>query len=351
MARRTTSLRAAVTLKRVAAHAGVSVPTASTVLNGAGGNTVVSEDTRARIVAAARDLDYRPNHHARSLKSGRSGAIGLLLDPPRHAPTNEAWLAGMSRGAEVRARDRGIDLIIIGAIPARGALDRGLDYASERKVDALLTYGAKPSLAGFDPRRLGVPMVLLWDDPHGTGLPTVAGDEAPAHHELVRHLGQLGHRRALYVGQEGDPGSRTRYQRLGAAAASTLAIDAAWVAPPPGKGWGFAELIAHYRRQVLPLAGRCIGHTAIVCHHDLLGLALQQVLWEVAPTHATRIALASFDDLFAHFGHPALTSVDLGLAAIGARAVDHALALVRGAEIDPSPLPARLIVRESSRPR
>jgi DNA-binding LacI/PurR family transcriptional regulator len=348
MARRTTALRPPVTLKRVAQLAGVSVPTASTVLNGAGGNTVVSDTTRERILEAARELDYHPNHHARSLKRGRSGAIGLLLDPPQTGST-QGWLTTIARGAEHRARELGVDLIVIGATPEIGALDRGIDRASDGRVDALLTFGGKPSLAAFDPKRLRVPLVLLWDDRYRTGLPTVVVDEGPAIQELIEHLRGLGHRRALYLGIAGDPESAARGERLRAIAGSAVEFEAAAIAPDPGGGRDLAKAIAHFRRQALPLVESCARHSAVVCYHDLVALGLQQALWEGDPAAARRLALIGFDDLYARFGHPALSSVDLGLAEVGARGVDLALALARAQRIESAPVSARLITRESSR--
>jgi len=66
------------TLKEVAAAAGVHVATASAVLNAAGGNTRVSESTRERVLAAAKQLSYVPNESARRLKQGRSNTVGFL---------------------------------------------------------------------------------------------------------------------------------------------------------------------------------------------------------------------------------------------------------------------------------
>jgi DNA-binding LacI/PurR family transcriptional regulator len=66
------------TLRSIAAAAGVHVATASSVLNGAGGNTRVSDATRIRVQEAARKLAYVPNEMARRLRTGRSNVVGLL---------------------------------------------------------------------------------------------------------------------------------------------------------------------------------------------------------------------------------------------------------------------------------
>lgn len=67
-----------VTLKEIAAAAGVHVSTASAALNPAKGNTRVGEDARARVLAAARRLGYVPNESARRLRTGTSNAVGFL---------------------------------------------------------------------------------------------------------------------------------------------------------------------------------------------------------------------------------------------------------------------------------
>ena len=96
------------TLRDVAKLAGVSPFTVSTVLNGARSSTRVSDATRERIHAAAKELGYRPNALARSLQSRRTNIIGLYfgygsLEP--HDPFHAEVLTGLQRGCEAFRKD------------------------------------------------------------------------------------------------------------------------------------------------------------------------------------------------------------------------------------------------------
>ncbi len=96
-----------ITIKDVAARAGVGFPSVSTVLNG-GGNRHVAQDTRQRILMAAQELGYRPNLVAQSMRSRRSMQIGVLLrnnsrvDPAETLAHPLAWeiVLGISEGLE-----------------------------------------------------------------------------------------------------------------------------------------------------------------------------------------------------------------------------------------------------------
>ena len=91
------------TLEQVAKRAGVSTATVSRVMNNV---TVVRESTRRRVLAAAKELDYRPNRHAQSLAGGRSRTLGIVVSNiekpvlPRHSAR------GREQGRRERIRDR-----------------------------------------------------------------------------------------------------------------------------------------------------------------------------------------------------------------------------------------------------
>lgn len=96
-----------ITIKDVAARAGVGFPSVSTVLNG-GGSRHVAEDTRQRILMAAQELGYRPNLAAQSMRSRRSMQVGVLLRNNSRVESSEtlahplAWeiVLGISEGLE-----------------------------------------------------------------------------------------------------------------------------------------------------------------------------------------------------------------------------------------------------------
>lgn len=351
-------VRAHATLKDVARRAGVSIPTVSTVLNNARGNTVVSSETRQRILSVAKELNYRPNHQARVLKTGRANAIGLLLDPPTHDEMNDAWLRAYARGAELQARAIGYDFMVIGATRNQTVLDRGAIHASQGKVDALLSPGSKPSLHDFDWRHLDVPMVLLGEDRYSTGLPHVVCDETPGHQALVAHLAGLGHRNLLWLGL--DRGGRDiaslrlaslhRFVRQ-----AGLSIVECRMPAGDRNCNTISGQVSYFREHFRRMLARSLpAYTAIITYNDLVALGAMQALWSSGRRIPQDVAVASFDDIFARLGHPALTSVSLSLAGIGSRSVDLTMEIASsGKPLEKfrgyrEVVPASLVIRDST---
>src|SRR6266516_2463053 len=97
----------AVTLRDVAERAGVSITTVSRILNGRETGVVIREETRARIVAAAADLGYKPNLHARALRGSRSSLLGVIV-----RDISDPFHTQVLRGVNEIARDRGYRLFL-----------------------------------------------------------------------------------------------------------------------------------------------------------------------------------------------------------------------------------------------
>ncbi|MEU3574619.1 LacI family DNA-binding transcriptional regulator, partial [Kitasatospora sp. NPDC036755] len=149
-----------VTLIDVARAAGVSKSTASNALGGSGR---VAEATRERIREVARELGYRPNSAARSLRRSSTGAIGLHL--PRTA-TRLDYYMNLAFGAVERAREDGLDLVLLAPGTAAGG---GL----ASRVDGLLVIDPE-----LDDR--AVPELLNAGVPVVTGERHLGGGAAPA---------------------------------------------------------------------------------------------------------------------------------------------------------------------------
>lgn len=206
----TTRGRTSVTIADVAALAGVSTSTASLAFRTTGS---ITERTRARILDAARELNYAgPNPTARSLKSGRSGIVGVVVaESIRRAfqsPVTIATMDGLSE--ELDALDVG-QLLLPGRSDGSGRSVRLLDgmpvdavvfVTRGEEFDALL-----PSL-----RARRIPMVGI-EGPHGDGISLVDIDDARGTAELARHVQGLGHRdvgvvmRTTRIGASVPPGS------------------------------------------------------------------------------------------------------------------------------------------------
>ena len=181
------------TLADVAQHAGVNSVTASIVLSGGRGNTRVSEATRQRILASARDLQYQPNALARSLRNRKTHIIGFYLSAL--IDTRNLFLSEIVSGLHAGCEQHRRDFLIHGTF--RG--DSTEDILAELlngKVDGLAVH-----VSADDPltERLAachLPVVALANPV--SHLPSVTADDAKGAQMLVEHLARQGHRAVLY---------------------------------------------------------------------------------------------------------------------------------------------------------
>lgn len=182
------------TLADVAAAAGVSVSTASLAFSGSGPIAIA---TRARVLAAAEELGYSgPSPLGRSLRSGRSGIVGVVIGDQVRRAFRDPVSVQVLDGLVGHLAQRGLGVLLIpGAPPVEGgpAVDPLVESAA---MDAaLLVWGARrddPTLAALT--RRGVP-VVLGEGPYGEGSPVVGIDDRGGTAELVRRLAADGHER------------------------------------------------------------------------------------------------------------------------------------------------------------
>ncbi|MGQ9684510.1 MAG: LacI family DNA-binding transcriptional regulator, partial [Anaerolineae bacterium] len=187
----------------VARLAGVSRATVSNVISDRSGGAVpISEETRQRVLAAVAELGYRPDARARSLRSGRSRTVGLVIPD---AANPHFW--AVVRGVEEAVRRQGCQLVL-----AFTALDpererQSLHALAERRMDGLilmLTYPGRVRSELEALRLRGGAIVAL-----GGTLPghdALFCNYAAGTADLMRHLMSLGHRRIAFVHGTARPG-------------------------------------------------------------------------------------------------------------------------------------------------
>jgi DNA-binding LacI/PurR family transcriptional regulator len=203
------------TLAAVAARAGVSASTASLAFSGTG---PVSDATRERVLQAARELNYAgPDPRARSLRRGRSGIVGVVLEERvRDAfrdPIKIATLDGISE--EIGAVDSGLLVLteVAGDGDGGGSDDAEGSDGSDRSagknpltlrdapLDAAILMGCSPrfeeSIATL--RARGVPIVAIEGDPGDPDVPIILQDNREATRRGAEHLRGLGHERVAIV--------------------------------------------------------------------------------------------------------------------------------------------------------
>ncbi|RPF26308.1 LacI family DNA-binding transcriptional regulator [Georgenia muralis] len=181
------------TIADIAARAQVSPSAVSFALNGRPG---ISPETRERILAVAKEANWRPNYAAHALSTARSGAIGVVTIREPEQPLWSAsfgghFLAGVQ--AELAERDVLLILHTVADLEAESALyDRWL---GERRVDGVLVINPEtddPRFAALE--SLDLPAVVVGDVRDRSALGCVWTDDAAATTLAVEHLAGLGHR-------------------------------------------------------------------------------------------------------------------------------------------------------------
>lgn len=323
------------TLTDVAKAAGVSVATASMVLNPGAKANKVSEERTARVREAAALLGYVGNYHARAMQVGRAETIGLALDfgVAGQAPSDEIPMGGeyfhhLTVGVEAQTHFVGYNLALIGPGTQERAVDRGIRQIQQRRLDALVV----PGVLMRSPERIqrlmkiqDLPVVLVEHDGAGS-LPVVGYDEAEGVRRAVAHLAQLGHRDLLWLGPE-SPGPRQREQHF---------ITAAWDGGLRGSSCRFADPVVQASRTVLADAALAAlaAHlakprefTAIVCYNDQTAVGAYGALMAAGLAIPRDVSVIGYDDFMAPYLVPRLTTVSHMMVQMGRRAAELALEL------------------------
>ncbi len=327
-----------VTLDEVAKVSGVSTAAVSRALNGREG---VSADVRERIRAVAASLGYRPNRAARSLASGRSGVLGLVL--PTGLNHDDTYSGRMVHAVATAAAAHDQALMVwAGTVrpegPVRDLLSTGLVDGiivtavgfGEPWIEELLDGAAAVVLVGRHPKRTEA----LW----------VGVDDAGGTAALVDHLVSTGRRRiGVITGPLERVDAADRYAAfVSAVGRHGLAFDDTLVAH------GDYSIASGYAatRSLLPAEP-----DAIVAGNDHMAVGALRALREVAKRVPEDVAVAGFDDAaVATEVEPSLTTVRQDLDAVGRLAVEHLLRRIDGQPAPDRPLvvPSPLLVRAST---
>ena len=185
--------RKSVTISDVAQMAQVSRATAARALGGYG---VVSEPVRARVLEAAGRLDYRANALARTMATGRSGTIGLIV-----GDIENSFFSLAVRGIGDCAKEAGFDLLLANSAEDLAAEKAAVDVLLSKGVDGLIVAPCQKSDRSHfdDVLARGKPLVLLDRDVPGLPVDVVAVDGDGAARMATEMLLASGHRRIAYV--------------------------------------------------------------------------------------------------------------------------------------------------------
>lgn len=331
-------------ITEVAKLAGVSTATASRVVGEV--DYPVSEATRERVLAAARQLDYVPNALARGLLKSTVPIVGVIVHDITDPYFNE-----VVRGVEDAANAAGYLVITCSSDqdPARqnsyARLLRSLRagaviFAGSGIDDGAASLELERHVAGI--RANGSAVVHL--SPHAGGPPDVGVDNVAGIAAMVAALVELGHTRiAFLAGPESLLVARERlYGYRRGLSESGLTVDEQLIV-----NGGFDR--ASGAAGVDELIGRGVEFSAIACANDLLALGALQRLAEIGRSVPDEVSVAGFDDIsIAALSAPHLSTVRLPLREMGRRGFDAALRALAGEEVKPVTLPTEVVMRDST---
>lgn len=332
---------AAPTLNDVAREAGVSLATASRVLNGS--TRKVADSYRAKVQAAAERLGYTANVSAQAIARGTSPTIALLVADIADAyfgqiasgVAQDAVAAGLIVTIAMTGRDTEREVALLRAL--RGQRPRGIVLAASRDL------GVNPALVAEIEavRAMGARVVTLGSQLPGTRM--IAYDNRAGAHALAMRLGGLGYREAVIL--SGPEQLRTSRDRL------------------VGFSAGFTDCGGRILRVVNCPISRDGGHqgmqtvlrdgiepgTLVAAVSDVVAIGAMSALRDAGRAPGTDVAVAGFDDIVTSRDiTPGLTTVRVPLEEIGARALR---AVIEDEWDQLDPLRLEVIVRGSTPPR
>jgi LacI family transcriptional regulator, galactose operon repressor len=336
------------TIQELAERTGVSVATVSRALNG---SYEVSEATRERILALARELDYTPSAAARTLQSSRSHVVGVILEtgaghPDLMHPFFQQVLVGLKHGAG----ERGYDLLLFATDEPGNGFGGAHSYlrrAGHHGVDGVVVMGYDPD--DSEMRKLvasGLPCITVDADPGEPHCGYVMSANRDGAAEAVRHLHELGHERIATIAgpQRTSPGAARldgyldEMRRLGLEVKREYAFE--------GDFYDESGYRGTQRFLELPEPP-----TAVFAASDLMAAGALRAASELGVNVPEDLAVVGFDDIaIAGLIQPALTTVRQEMHAIGEAAAEALGQMIDDPETRPVQriIPTHLVVRSST---
>jgi DNA-binding LacI/PurR family transcriptional regulator len=327
-----------VTLKAVAKHVGLTPGTVSAVLNDSPSARSIPRETKDRIHAAAKELNYRPNFFARTLRNKRTYTIGVIAEE-----IGDSYGSMVISGIESHLRKWDYFFLTVAHRHDQNLLSRYSELLLQRGVEGFITVDTTvleaPSL----------PTVAVAGHQTVKGVTNVVLDHVQAATLALNHLASLGHQRIAFM--KGNPlssDSEDRWkaicevaQKIGMRIDPELTVQIDINDPTPQLGYPFAK----------QLLARKKPFTALFAYNDISAIGAIRALQEHGLRVPQDVSVMGFDDIpGAAFNTPTLTTVRQPLARMGQVAAQTLLERIAGRDDYPPEIAIEpeLVVREST---
>ncbi|PPU72315.1 LacI family transcriptional regulator [Xanthomonas melonis] len=342
----TMTIKGKATSLDIAYLAGVSQPTVSRALRG---SPMVNEETRKRILRIARELNYKVDKNASSLRLRNAGTLALLFfeDPTADDslinPFFHSMLGSITRACALQ----GYDLLVSFQQLSK---DWQADYEDSNKADGIILLG----YGDYQESRQRL-QLLVEQGTHfvrwGAALPgqpgiSIGSDNYQGGLDITEHLLAQGCRRVAFLGHASNhyPEFEERYRGYAAALAQhALAAEA---------GLQFDAITTESSGYAACLALLDSGQAfdAVCAASDLIAIGAMRALRERGLRVPQDVAVSGFDDIaLAASVAPALSTVQQDTKQAGTLLVESLVALIRGEAAQSRTIPVKLAVRDSSR--
>ncbi len=305
-----------ISLKELAASLGLSSATVSLVINRSPGARSIPAVTQERVRKAARELNYRPNLMARSLRQKRSFTIGVVVPE-----VSEGYAALVLSGVEDHLLQEGYFYFVVSHRHRADLIEEYPLLLQQRAVEGIIAVDTVLTEAS------ALPAVAISGHHHVPGVTRIVLDHTLAAHLALEHLQNSGHTKIAFIkGQDFSSDTETRWRALNSVARSLgitvhdkLAIQLDGDSPSPAVGYEVTK----------KLLERGESFTALLAFNDISAIGAIQALRESGRRVPEDVSVIGFDDIqSAAYQNPGLTTVRQPLRQMGVIAAETLLSRI-----------------------
>ncbi len=320
-----------ISLKELAAHLGLSSATVSLVINRSPGAKSIPASTQERVRVAAREMNYRPNLMARSLRQKRSFTIGVVVPE-----ISEGYAALVLSGIEDHLLQEGYFYFVVSHRHRADLIEEYPALLQQRAVEGLIAVDTVLTGSKF------IPAVAISGHSEVPGVTNIVLDHNLAAQLALQHLQKAGHTRiALIKGQDFSSDTEIRWRalhsvakQLGIAVHEKLTIQLAGDSPSPAVGYGVTRT----------LLDRGEPFSALLAFNDISAIGAIQALRESGKRVPEDVSVIGFDDIqSAAYQNPGLTTVRQPLRQMGVIAAETLLSRINSPR--QSEYPSEIVVK------
>ena len=320
-----------VNIKSLASYLGLSIAAVSRILNHSPAARSIPEATRERVFTVAKELNYKPNVFARSLRSRRSYTIGVMV-----AEVSEGYATLVLSGIEKKLMEEGYFYFVVSHHHRPELIAEYENLLMARAIEGLVAVDTPLN------KRFPVPTITISGHQEPEGVVNILLDHKEAAYLAIEHLLSLGHRKIAFMrGQPHTSDSATRWNAIQSAARklqleisprSVVELEGDDPSPEPG----------YVATKKLLATGE--PFTALFAFNDITAIGAVRALREINLQIPEDVSLVGFDDIqTAAYLNPALTTVRQPLVTMGQLAAQSVLRLIQN-PTDPLHAARELIV-------